>query len=175
MGRSFTRFSGDLKPPMDTYLHASKREVNQNPVTMQARTKARISSDVSGPKISLRSHLTASNSKKFSWGSMPPDPPSFCVYTALPGRSMLRLRPFALIIVVTPLTSKPSRLRQQLPNVVQNSLTKGNVESEFSAISLAIPLLRRSACCLGSAAGPSKLLGDRFLAAGLGKQDSGSQ
>ena len=106
---------------------------------------------------------------------MPPDPPSFCVHTALPGRPMLRLRPFALIILVTPLTSKPSRLRQQLPIVVQSSRTKGNVESEFSAISFTIPLLRRSVCRLGSAAGPSKLLGDRFLAAGLGKQDSGSQ
>ena len=44
--------------------------------------------------------------------------------------------------------------------------------SEFSAISMAIPLLQRSACCLGSAGGLNKLLEDYFLAAGLGKQDS---
>ena len=53
-------------------------------------------------------------------------------------------------------------------------MEKGNVESEFSAISMAIPLLRRSECCLGSAAGLNNLLGDRFLAGGLGKQDSDS-
>ena len=33
LGCSFTRFPGDLKLPMDTYLHASRREVNQTPVT----------------------------------------------------------------------------------------------------------------------------------------------
>jgi len=33
LGCSFTWFPGDLKLPMDTYLHASRREVNQTPVT----------------------------------------------------------------------------------------------------------------------------------------------
>ena len=33
MGRSFVQFPGDLKLPMDTYLHASRCEVNQKPVT----------------------------------------------------------------------------------------------------------------------------------------------
>ena len=42
---SFT-FPGGLKPPMDTYLHVCKREVNHNPT----RTKAKIISDVLGPK-----------------------------------------------------------------------------------------------------------------------------
>ena len=60
MDRSFMRFLEDLKPPMGAYLHASRRELNQNP----ARTKAKISSDVLGPKNSLRSYLTASNLKK---------------------------------------------------------------------------------------------------------------
>ena len=39
-----------------------------------ARTKARISSDVLGPKNNLRSPLAASNSKKIFWGSMPHTP-----------------------------------------------------------------------------------------------------
>ena len=34
-----------------------------------------------GAQNSLRSHLTASNSKTFSWGSMPQTPPSFCGHT----------------------------------------------------------------------------------------------
>ena len=34
MGHSkFHAIPGDLTPPMDTYLHVSRREVNQNPVT----------------------------------------------------------------------------------------------------------------------------------------------
>ena len=32
-GLLFTRFPGDLKPPMEAYLHASGHVVNQNPVT----------------------------------------------------------------------------------------------------------------------------------------------
>ena len=47
MRRSFTRFPGGLKLPMDTYLHAYKREVNQN------------------------SLLTALNSKNFPGGACP--------------------------------------------------------------------------------------------------------
>ena len=34
MYRSFMWFPGGFKPPMDTYLYACGREVNQNPVTM---------------------------------------------------------------------------------------------------------------------------------------------
>ena len=51
---------------------------------------------------------------------------------------------------------------------------KGSVESEFSAISMGIytPLLRRSACDLGSADDLNNFLGDHFLAVGFGKQDS---
>ena len=44
MCRSFTSFSGGLKPLMDTYFHACRCKVNQNPVNML--TKAKISSDV---------------------------------------------------------------------------------------------------------------------------------
>jgi len=86
---------------MGTYLHVSRREVNQNPVTKpglkpescyQARTKARISSDVLAPKNSLRSHLAASNSKKLFLGSMPPHPPTFCVHTNIATRVFVPIR-----------------------------------------------------------------------------------
>ena len=56
---SFTSFLGGLKPPMDTYLHAYSREVNQNPVTMPGRLVVMF-----WPHKNLRSHLIVSNSKK---------------------------------------------------------------------------------------------------------------
>ena len=60
--------------------------------------------------------------------------------------------------VVKKLVSWAPHLRQWLPIVVQISWTKGNVESEFSAISMAIPLLWQSVCCLGSLTGLNNLL-----------------
>ena len=71
---SFMSFSWCLKPPMDTYL------VNQNLVILP-RPKQRLVV-MFGPQ-NLRSHLIALTFKKFSWGSMPPDPPSFYVQASL--------------------------------------------------------------------------------------------
>ena len=61
-----------LKPPMplDTNLHVCGCEANF--VTMN-RLKHSLPIDVFRPNKGVRSHLRAS---KFSWGSMPPDPPS---------------------------------------------------------------------------------------------------
>ena len=47
--------------------------------------------------------------------------------------------------------------------------------SHLDLFDLCIPSLWRSTCCLSSAAGPKNWLVDRFLAAGLGKQDSYAQ
>ena len=67
VGCSFTRFPGDLKPPMDSYLHVSGHVVNQNPVNMAAwGLKAKISSDVLGPTITSEAIVV----KKISWGSI---------------------------------------------------------------------------------------------------------
>ena len=71
---SFMRFPGDLTPPMDTYLHASRREVNQNPVTNSG----------------LKQGLVVLAAQAYQYG----DEASY---------SRLRLRPFALVIVVAPL------------------------------------------------------------------------
>ena len=49
MHRSFMLFPGSLKLPMDTYLHVFRREVS----CYHARTRAKISSDVLGPKMAI--------------------------------------------------------------------------------------------------------------------------
>ena len=74
MSGSFTRFPGGLKPLMDTFLHASRREVNQNSVTKPGLKQRLVVISSLGPKNSLRSHLTASNSKNFPGGACPQSP-----------------------------------------------------------------------------------------------------
>ena len=59
--------------PMHTNLHACNCEANQNSVTMP-RLKQRLQVILCAQKV-LRSHLRASDSKTFSLGSIPPDPP----------------------------------------------------------------------------------------------------
>ena len=54
---SFTRFPGGLKPPVDTHLHACKREVNQNFVTIPGQKQWIVVTFWT--QNSLRSHLTA--------------------------------------------------------------------------------------------------------------------
>ena len=71
---SFMRFPGDLTPPIDTYLHVSRREVNQNPVTNSG----------------LKQGLVVLAAQAYQYGDE----------TSYP---RLRLRPFALVIRVTPL------------------------------------------------------------------------
>ena len=61
-----------------------KCEVNWNPVTVPG-VKQRIIVMFWAPKVNSlrhthRGHLTTLNLKIISWGSMPPDPPSFCVH-----------------------------------------------------------------------------------------------
>ena len=65
---------------MDTNLHACGCEVNQNNVTIDAMTEVKNSSDILGPKMVSESISENQIFIKFSWESMPPDPPSFiCV------------------------------------------------------------------------------------------------
>ena len=64
---------GNLTPPMNTYLHVSRREVNQNPVTNSVRKQGLV--------------VLAAQAYQYE------DEASY---------SRLRLRPFALVIVVTP-------------------------------------------------------------------------
>ena len=44
-------FRGSLKPLKDTYLHASRHEVNQNPVTKPGLKQKLVVMYVLGPKI----------------------------------------------------------------------------------------------------------------------------
>ena len=69
---------GGLKPPMELPSPCVQMW-SESESCYHARTKAKISSDVWAPN-SLRSHLTASKIQKISWGSIPPDPPSFCIH-----------------------------------------------------------------------------------------------
>ena len=48
---SFMWFRGSLKPLKDTYLHASRHEVNQNPVTKPGLKQKLVVMYVLGPKI----------------------------------------------------------------------------------------------------------------------------
>ena len=64
-------FPESLKLPMDAYLHVCRREVS----CYHARTKAKISSDVLGPKIAISQFQI----QKIAWRNMPPDSPSFCI------------------------------------------------------------------------------------------------
>ena len=62
--RGLETVNGHLSPCVQT--------CSESESCYQARTKAKISSDVLDPKIaSEASHLTVSNSKKFPWGASP--------------------------------------------------------------------------------------------------------
>ena len=65
-----------LKPPMPMDQSTCVWLWSESKFCYYANTKAKISGDVFRPQKGLRSHLRPSNFKKFSWGSMPPDPPS---------------------------------------------------------------------------------------------------
>ena len=88
MGRSFTRFPGDLKPPMDTYLHASRREVNQNPV-IKPGVKQGLVVMFWAPKIASEAISQHQIQKKFPGGACP-QTPRFCVHTKVDTRVFVR-------------------------------------------------------------------------------------
>ena len=76
--RSFMRFHRGLKLPMDTFLLVCRCEMNKNLVITMPGLKQRL--------VVMFCALNSipqklSHSIKFSWGSMPPDLPSFCIHT----------------------------------------------------------------------------------------------
>ena len=74
MCRSFTWFPGGLKPPIDT--SPCMKIWSESESCYHARTKAKISSDVMGPK---RASVAISQHQIFPWEHAP-RPPSFCVH-----------------------------------------------------------------------------------------------
>ena len=71
--------------PMDTYLHVSTREVNQNPVTKPRLKQKLVVHVFFGPKIASEAISQHQTPKKISWGSMPPDPLTLVYFD--PGQS----------------------------------------------------------------------------------------
>ena len=92
MGRSFAQFPGDFKPPpMGTYLHVSRSEVNQNPVTKPGLKQGLVVM-FWPPKIASEAISQHQIQKHYSWGSMPPHPPTFCVHTNIATRVFVPIR-----------------------------------------------------------------------------------
>ena len=79
MRHSFTSFPGGLKLPMDTSI-SMRADVKWIRILLPwLRTKAKISSDVLGPKIASEA-ISQHPIQKIFLGGHAPTPPSFCIH-----------------------------------------------------------------------------------------------